>query len=241
MPAHDIVDHVSVVCGARKTAGGNQMLSPDSRIRFYGCGLVASADLLLSLGRLTDNKAVFGGISSEPSLELYNSLLDYIDRRFLRVFPRFGINGIFLCAAVNAMFRKYSLPYRARWGVFQRNITSRVSEMLECQIPVIFAVGPHYPFAKKKEVGLYRSTDPDSEPVCTVSGHYMTILGVREDNFILTSWGKLYYMRIPEFLEYAKRRSLPIVSNILYVRNSEAGPVRRILSRRQKDRQIKHP
>lgn len=196
------------------------MLSPDRRIRSYGCGLVAVTDLILTLGEGSPSAecSVFGGIGSMPALGLYNSLLDYVDRNYLHVLPRFGINGIALCITANRLFRRYSLPYRARWGVRRGKLAGCVKEMLGHNIPVIFAVGPHYPFARKKTVGLYRSADSDAMPVSSVSGHYMTILGMTDDNFILTSWGKLYYMRISEFLDYASRYSLPVVSSILYVR-----------------------
>ena len=92
--------------------------------------------------------------------------------------------------------------------------------MLTRDIPVIFSVGPNFPkFWGKQAVNLYKKTAQGQYiPASKARAHYMTITG-RDGKWLqISSWGKEYYLDFEEYLEYIRKHSSFIVSNIICIK-----------------------
>ena len=210
----------SVAEGKRIYYGGSQHLLG----RFSagaGCGLVGAVCLLRYLAE--DGKTsgdMFTRGNGEPmETDAFRALCSFLQRRYLPVFPHFGMTGPVLAFGVNRLFRKCSAPYRARWCVSSRKFLPRLEEMLSGNIPVIFSAGPNFPFLPgRRKLRLYhRDRDGALQPAGGAVAHYMIATGLQDGCMAVSSWGREYWVRTDEYLEYSRRVSAPFLSNLLYV------------------------
>ena len=214
----------AVSCGTRRSYGGSQMLSDSKTMRDVGCGVVAALDLIIYLCRYHPgcSSSFIGPLSADRPFEReeYDALAMKLSRRFLPLIPGFGINGIALAAGLDVFFRKYSMPFRATWGVRRSALWSEIERMLSQNIPVIISVGPNFPlFWKKSGLKLYSpAQDGELRAACTTVAHYVTVTGMDERYLRISSWGREYYIDRAEYAEYVSKRSSAIVSNIVLVR-----------------------
>lgn len=193
--------------------GGSQMWSGNKTIRVCGCGPVAVLDLVFYLS---------GRQETPISLEEYNQELERLTRRYFPLIPPLGINGLLLAAGANLLLRKYHLPYTAYWALSGRKFWTRLKELLEQDIPVVFSVGPNFPAVWQKEkLRFYiQSSDGSYHPSCSVKSHYITATGCDENWLRISSWGKMYYIRREEYDAYIREHSSAFVCNMLMLRKN---------------------
>lgn len=189
--------------------GGNQKWFSQKFLQKSACGVIGAADVLLHLsGRETMTEAE------------YMEFAKMLWKRYLPVIPGFGMNGLTLMLGMNRYFRKHRLPYLAYWCISRKKMISRMDEMLERDIPIIFAVGPNFPkIWGKKAVKLYRKNKTGEYVTASkVRAHYMIVTG-RDGRWIrVSSWGKEYYIDYSEFLAYVKEDSCAVISNIICIK-----------------------
>ena len=203
----------------RSLYGGNQGEFARKGIQVSGCGLIAAMDTLRYLWRRQPGQGFFPqDLPAELPKDEYETLTLALNRRFVKVVPPFGVNGLTLAWGMNRFFRRCSLPLRARWGTSRKKLWQTVGRMLTQDLPVILAIGPNWPrLWGKREVGLYR--DPaDPSPAATVCGHYVTVTGMDEDWIRVSSWGRQYYIRKAEFEHYVRTFSCNLFSSCLVLR-----------------------
>ena len=218
-------NYISVDNGLRRSFGGNQMSSASRSMREVGCGVIAALDLLLYLCRFHPGcscdffaKAAEAGCIAAHE---YDDLALKLSRRFFPVIPKLGINGIMLAGGLNRFFRRYGLPFRAAWGIGSVRLFSEIEDMLSRDIPVILSVGPNFPlFWQKHELNFYAAR-PDGSifRACSIKAHYVMVTGIDEKRLYISSWGRAYSIDRGEYLDYIRRRSGSIVSNIVKIRS----------------------
>lgn len=217
---------ISVVKDGSASCGGNQRLFENPTMRGYGCGVIGGADLLYYLALTRPDWATpYTGRprSNEIEFEHYERLCSRLRRDFMPIIPRFGKTGADLAAGLNLYFSRYGIPCRARWCIGHEKLFERIEEMLRADIPVIFSVGANFPnFFGKHRVKLYtRASDGSLRPTASTRAHFMTVTGLDEDFFRVSSWGTEYYISRSEYLGYTKKYGSSITSNIMYVKITE--------------------
>ncbi|MBR4743777.1 MAG: hypothetical protein IK082_06270 [Oscillospiraceae bacterium] len=210
----------SVAEGKRIYYGGSQHLLG----RFSagaGCGLVGAVCLMRYLAEdgKTSGELFTRGNGEPMETDAFRTLCRSLQRRYLPVLPHFGMTGPVLAFGVNRLFRKCRAPYRARWCVSSCKFLPRMEEMLSGNIPVIFSAGPNFPFLPgRRKLRLYhRNQDGSLQPAGGAVAHYMIATGLQDGCMAVSSWGREYWIRIDEYLHYARRVSAPFLSNLLYV------------------------
>ena len=198
--------------------GGSQMWSENHTLRQCGCGVVAAVDLLHYLERYHRNvapSAAFG----PANMAAYNQEIDAISRRYFTMIPHVGINGISLVVGMNRLFRDHGLPFRARWIFFGGKLWERITDMLEQDIPVILAVGPNFPALwQKNSLNFYvKRPDGTYQKATETKAHYVTVTGIDEEWMRVSSWGRQYYISRPEYVQYVKKHSSYLCSNIVQI------------------------
>ena len=202
--------------------GGNQGWSKGN-LRRCGCAVVAGLDLMLYLCRWHD-------VAEAPKLktliendpipqEDYLQALRYMTANYLPMIPRFGINGLMLAGGVNLFFLKNKLPYRAYWGLTGRNYFHAVETMLSADIPVLLSVGQNFPKIWGKEKLPFYRQSPDAAYIRTTQtkAHMVTVTGMDDEWLQIASWGKRYFIRRSEYMEYIRENSSYFASNILHI------------------------
>ncbi len=191
------------------------MWSRSPTIRKCGCGIVAAYDTALYL-KQKDTADSF----QIPDIESYCLQLEKLQHNFFPILYPAGINGIMLAAGLNKLFRKMSLPYSAAWSASGEKLSFSIIQMLEHDIPVILAAGPNLNLLRHKEgLRLYRRNPNDKNTVYrNVSGHYMVVTGISEDWMTVSSWGKCFYISLPEYTDYVRSYSTYLFSNIIQIR-----------------------
>ena len=231
MMRHELKNpYISVSNGPVISYGGNQMCSPNKTERKVGCGAVAALDLFLylfryHLGRDQADRALPFPAAWPMDQEQYLALLRFFRKKYFPLIPGHGINGLSLALGVNAFFLKNRLPFLAVWGVPYRKLWDAIREMLERDIPVVFSVGPNFPvFWQHHKLRFYvRRADGDYVPGPQTHAHYVTITGMDEQWLQIASWGRRYYIRRDEYMDYVKKYSARFVSNILYIHKKGHG------------------
>lgn len=214
----------SVQNGEGCSLGGSQLASDSALERKVGCGVVAALDLLILLHRRDGSRCrLFQDklpADNPIPLDVYNELLHELRRRYFPLIPGFGINGLSLCFGLNVFFFKNRLPYRASWGVPYGKLLDRVRRMLDGGIPVICGIGPRFPrFLGRSGLPLYvRRGDGSFRLATHTRAHYVTITDFDDEFLHIVSWGRRYYVRREDFFSYGRRRSLPLVNNILCIK-----------------------
>ena len=194
-----------------RSYGGSQMWSSNRTIRVCGCGPVAVLDTVLYLS---------GRQAEGMSMEDYDRELSALCRSYFPLIRPVGINGLFLAAGMNLLLRKYKLPYRAFWAVSGGKFWSRMEDLLNQDIPVIFSIGPNFPAVwKNHRLTLYRK-QPDGffSPASSAVAHYITATGLDETWLRISSWGGEYYINRAEYDDYVRKHSAALVSNMLMLR-----------------------
>lgn len=216
--------YISVAEKGGRSYGGSQMLSASKVMRDSGCGVIAALDLLLYLGRFHPEYR-----SSFFSPSLYGDTLDpaeydaaarALSKSYLPIIPKFGINGLVLAAGLDLFFIRYSIPYRATWGVGKAKIWQTIEDMLRRDLPVIISVGPNFPLVwGKGRLKFYRALpDGVKKAACEIKAHYVTVTGIDEEWLRVSSWGREYFISRAEYSDYIRQYSGSIVSNIVKLR-----------------------
>ena len=220
MDAHLNRPYISVPLNGKESFGGSQMWSPRRMISQCACGPIAAFDLL---------NYVFQDYGRSPLP--FSSREDYV-RRFETFQKKFfpwlypnGINGIVLAFGLNRAFRYYDIPMTAVWSSSEGKLLPRISRMLSQNLPVILSVGPHFPAIwKKTGIVLYRKKpDGTYAPSGKALSHYVTVTALHNDWMTISSWGNRYEISIPEYMDYIHRNSIPLFSNILYIKCRKRG------------------
>ncbi len=215
-------DFVGIELENRVSYGGNQRLWPEGNMRFCGCGVIAAADLLLymSLTRPQCRRALCPGDKRALSFQEYRALAETLNKKFLPLIPRRGINGLGLAAGLNWCFKKYKLPMRCSWQISRGKLWQGLEDMLSRDIPVIFAIGPNFPKVwQKHALPLYKKREDGSLVRSgSVKAHYVSVTGMDGTHLRISSWGEEYYISREEYMEYLRRHSCAIVCNYLRVR-----------------------
>lgn len=207
--------------------GGNQTLSDSAVLRKSGCGVISCADTLIYLAKYHEGckKGIFDALPEADSgvvpLEYYNGRIKELSKRFMPVVPGFGINGPSLAFGLNRYFRKYALPFHARWELNGGRLWEHAADMLRSDIPVILSVGPNFPLVwQKYKLPLYTKTQcGDYCPSGAVKAHFITAASIDDIWICVSSWGKKYYIRRVEYDEYLKKHSAPLVNSALYIKS----------------------
>ena len=214
---------ISVIKDGKSSFGGNQRLFENSTMRGYGCGVIAAADLLYYLALKNPEYATpYTGKpdSNSLSFEKYERMCSRLRSSFMPIIPRFGKTGPALAAGLNAYFSRYNIPYKAKWCISHEKLFERIEEMLSADLPVIFSVGANFPlFWGKHKVNLYTDSQNGGKIVSAgTRSHFMTVTGLDEEFFQLSSWGIKYYISRKEYLAYVKSHGSSITSNIMYLK-----------------------
>ncbi|MCA5962640.1 hypothetical protein LC724_22785 [Blautia sp. RD014234] len=93
--------------------------------------------------------------------------------------------------------------------------------MLAHDIPVILLVGPNFPFVwGKHRLNMYhRSPEGEYSPSCQIKAHFVTVTGMDDTWMRVSSWGKEYYINRQEYVNYVKKHSSFLISNICYIKS----------------------
>lgn len=207
-------------------------LDGDYYLRHSGCGLISVSDVLLYMA-LTNNRYAteltatvqyedFGYIN-------YNSYYSYIlemEDKYLSILGPLGINGFSIASGVNKYSEDYNLGLNAVWGHDSDKILERIKEMLNNGIPVTLSIGPSSDSKiKLYDFDLYTENGPDfvESNHSDTNNHYVTVTGMVIDNIKkqtvleVSTWGKIYYIKFEEYMDYISSSSNPVFSNILYI------------------------
>lgn len=193
--------------------GGDQAWCRQKYMRQSGCGVIASANLILCSNAKSRE-------DTRISHEAYMELVEELQRRYFLVLPMLGLNGIFLSIGVKRYFFHQGNRKKVHWGCLPSHIWEETARMLEQGLPVILAVGPNMPwFFKKHRLKLYVKKGQNYQVEQSVYAHYVTVTEMDERWLTVSSWGKKYFINKKEYMEYTKRHSNCLYSNILVVRN----------------------
>ncbi|MCR5215344.1 MAG: hypothetical protein K6C69_00145 [Lachnospiraceae bacterium] len=203
--------------------GGNQMKEAHLPTANLGCGLVAVADTLSYLCRTNGASIPQIPYESTISQETYTKYLNRLRRRMPILSLLGGIPAMELVWALRYYSKKAHLSYSFRWGVPSRKMYGVIAKMLSQDLPVIVSVGMAFPYFISKAGVKYYEKRPNGNLVVagTVRGHYMTITGlmdVDERAYLrVSSWGMEYYIDFEEYLNFARKKSNLLFTNILYI------------------------
>ena len=212
----------SIIKSGTVTFGGSQMLSENDSMKRCGCGIIAAADMLIFLANSREDCAVGPAAEFMPCTEIHHSKYErfckHLRNGYLPIIPPIGMNGLTLAIGLNIYFLRWKLPFRAAWGISQAKIWDRIEEMLKNNIPVIFAVGPNFPFVwQNNRLNFYQLRNGEYIKANSAKAHYVSLVGMDALWLRISSWGREYFIRRDEFNHYVRHFSQGILSNILYV------------------------
>ena len=184
-------------------------------IRKCGCGAVAAYDLFRYLNDIPGSRSAH----AEMSKDEYCIQLARIQHRYFPLIYPSGINGLMLVAGINRLFRENGLPFHAKWAASKDKLFDRIEHMLSEDFPVILAVGPNFPFFWQKHgVNLYRRDRYGViRSVSKIRGHYVTVLAMDDEWMKISSWGQIYEINLKEYMDYVKKHSNHLFSNIVLI------------------------
>ena len=204
--------YVSVMTAHGPSYGGSQMWSSNQVMKKCGCGIVAAQDITMYLSK-----------SPARSMNEYCQELDFLRHHYFPLLYPSGINGFMLVLGLNKLFRRLALPYHSSWAMAGEKLFARIHEMLREDCPVILAIGPNFPFLwQKNALALYRRM-PDGRFTNSTQafGHYVVVTGISDEWLQISSWGRCYYLSIPEYRNYVKQNSNYLFSNIVYIQKNK--------------------
>ncbi|MBC5659778.1 hypothetical protein H8S44_08345 [Anaerosacchariphilus sp. NSJ-68] len=218
--------YLSVKTQEGRSYGGSQTWSESRLMRKYGCGVAAMGDVLVYLGihQISCNTDLLYGIVREDGLlsyPRYERYLRKIRHRYLGIIPGLGVLNFGLCRALNKYFRHYRIELRARWCLSSRKMLGRIQNSLSRDYPVILAIGQNIPFWRRKKLTLYRQENGNYFPATETKAHYVTVTGMENGYLQIASWGKEYFISWEEYLEYARKYSSFLVSNICLIQEKK--------------------
>lgn len=210
--------YISVIHEGEVSYGGNQQWFAGKVMRGYGCGAIGAADVLMYLMRRQPSKIRIP-FTFPCEKAIYQNCVNFWRKKYFPILPRLGMSGWLLVMGLSRSFRKYRLPYRVRWGVPLARMQAAIEEMLKADIPVILSVGPNFPILWGKQgVPLYRKNGEGTYiKRQDIRAHYMVVTGIVDGKLRVSSWGKEYWIDWEEYLEYIKRYSWGLVSNICHI------------------------
>ena len=194
----------------RSFYGGTQEWSRKKYVRGYGCGTVACANVLK---HTVDRKG------PEVSKGEYIDYTKHLRHFYLPIIPKFGMNGLFMALGMNVYFLRKRLPFRARCGCLSKNIFKHIEEMLDADIPVVLAAGPNWPnLFGKHRLNMYEFLGGQYVVTASMRAHYVTVTAMDDEYMTISSWGKKFYIKRDEFMEYAGKHSNFLFSSILVIK-----------------------
>jgi len=206
-------DYVPVTKASTTYYGGSQMwfsknhwYSKDYILHHYGCGVIATADMLLYLALQKEalqtpaTDIILKG-HSEMEYTDYLSFVHHINKQYTKVRRIIAVLGPTVASAINAYADKYGLRYQAswKWKLTYYDMYELIEEMLRKDIPVILSIGPNtpilwgkkgIPFYERCEIDYQEDTEKPSgapkpyyyKPVQqNINGHYVTVTGLIKD------------------------------------------------------------
>ncbi len=205
--------------------GGAQQFLPDKTLRDVGCGLISSANLLTYLARFHNIRdGLFDRFLSNQNKAIlladFNDAVLKLCRGFFRPIPGFGLTGIAMAWGFNRIFRRKNIPYRAKWGVKKKLLWQQIADMLEKDLPVIFAIGPNWPrLWGKARVTFYRkNADGTYRAAAATCAHFVTATSLDSEWLRISSWGEEYYVNRKEYEAYASAHSSWMFCNIMLLK-----------------------
>lgn len=152
-------NYVPVIKGSQVYYGGSQMWfsgndksSKDYIIRNYGCGTIATADMLLYLAKqrndfrtpLTEIALGEDKIIYYPT---YDAYVRAVNDQYTKTRRLIAVLGPRIAYAFNSYTKKYHIGYRATWKLTLTyyDMYELIKEMLSEDIPVILSIGPNTP------------------------------------------------------------------------------------------------
>lgn len=187
--------------------GGDQSLFESRSISKSGCGLIAGANVLCHL------------TNTQPSFEEYTDICLELNKKYIPISRRFGIDGIRLACGLRRALKSRGMSFRVRWcaSASAEKTQQRICGMLKENIPVILSAGPPLPFFGKSAVTLFAERGGKLVPAARIRSHYVTVTSDNGKFFAVSSWGKKYFILKEEFFHYSSRRSISLFSNIVYI------------------------
>lgn len=215
--------YVAVMKDGSLSYGGNQGWFSGRTLKKYGCGVIAGTDILLYLSLHKEycrgkefKEEEDNGIWEE---ERYQELVRIMHHRYFPLVPGFGMPVWFLAAGINHYFHKSRIPLKISFGVLGRNIWIRTAAMLAHDIPVILAIGPNLSlFRRKNKLNFYVRKGEEYSVACQAAAHFVTVTAMEGNYLKISSWGKEYFLDIQEYMDYVKKHSSFLISNIFYIR-----------------------
>ncbi|NLC17836.1 MAG: hypothetical protein GX757_01225 [Clostridiales bacterium] len=191
MPANHTIElsnpyYLPVIKDSCTYYGGSQMWFPkksrfskDYILRTYGCGTIATADILLYLAM--QNEALRTDLTSavlqnridclqqstNKNTVYYESYVPYvrkIDRDYTHTRHIIAVLGPKVARAINSYSHIYNLGLKAswRWKLTYYDMLEIMEEMLGKDIPVILSIGPNCPnLWGKKGIAFYERREID--------------------------------------------------------------------------------
>jgi len=211
--------YVSVSYGGFLSFGGSQRRAESRITRRCGCGIIASADLLLYLANYRKGCSTLAGSELPVPSGEYESFTSMLKRRYMPLIPRFGTSGLALTWGLNRYFKKHRIPLKARWAVRKSRLRGCIEEMLSKDLPVILSIGNNFPlFWRRKKLNLYMKTDSGFVHTTSAKAHFVSVTGIDDEWLRISSWGQEYYIRWDEYTQFVDRYSSWTISNIIYIR-----------------------
>lgn len=218
-------DYIAVIEKNGVTYGGNQgfFRELDDRVsrkkEQNGCGMVALCDIMRYL-RYCRNS----GMKLFPDRASYREYFDQMCRE-TRWHPlNCGMSSLMLVWRFNHICKKQGLRMHGKWGWNTAQIVNRTSKMLQMDMPVILCIPMMIlPWQKKHQMNLYQYEKGRMYVRTATQGHYVVITGIVEENseayFRISSWGKMYYLPVGEYLKFVKEHFFGnVLGNIMYLK-----------------------
>lgn len=177
-----------------------------------GCGIVAINDVLAYLKGQTEYR----------DIEAYKKAFNKAARLTFWIPVKFGLSFIQQTFGLWLQMRLYKLPYKNRWGFSKRKLFSRMSEMLEADIPVILCIPRVH--GKKAKTDMLPFYNDKGIRVNAVNGHFVVVTAMAQDEetekiyLEVSSWGVKYYIDYAEYVAFLKHHINGYLGNIMYIR-----------------------
>lgn len=247
--------YVAVMKDGISSYGGSQMWFPDKGrfskdyvLRTYGCGSIATADLLLYLA--IQNEAMQTGLTSVVlqdetgvKYENYDLYVRQIDKCYTHTRHIIAVLGPKVASAINTYSEDFDLGLKAawRWKLSYYDMLDIIEEMLALDIPIILSIGPNWPnLWGKKGISFYERKEIDFPDIDSsflkvkpyyyhavqqgINGHYVVITGIVKDEIAgrimlcISSWGKKYYINYEEYRDYIDTLSTTWLSSLVQIK-----------------------
>lgn len=159
--------------------------------------------------------------------EAYRECFDQMCRETGWQPGNYGMSSWMLVKRFNHMCRKSGMHLHARWGWKRTKIVERTRKMLEQDIPVILCIPMMVlPWQKKHQMNLYQYENGQMRVRTATQGHYVMITGIVDEKgeyfFRISSWGKMFYLPIDEYVKFVKEHFLGnFLGNVMYIKKGE--------------------